>query len=145
MVRNDFLQLIRLSALAKLLSKKTSHNLHFNWFNWFNGRLVADVTRRALSPTFEHLKLVRIYLLRLRRMIVNAENAKRLAFSAHCETTMDQFSRRSGIAPLIFKPAPKINLGQIRQLSAACLGHGTYDIRCRGRGIRETRRANVRR
>ncbi|MEE9476919.1 MAG: hypothetical protein V3V71_09710, partial [Roseateles sp.] len=40
---------------------------------------------------------------------------------------MDQFSRWSGIAhALLVKQAPKIKLGQVHQLLAACLGHRTY-------------------
>lgn len=40
---------------------------------------------------------------------------------------MDQFSRWSGIAhALLVKHVPKIKLGQVHQLLAACLGHRTY-------------------
>ena len=40
---------------------------------------------------------------------------------------MDQFSRWSGIAhALLVKQAPKIKLGKVHQLLAACLGHRTY-------------------
>jgi len=40
---------------------------------------------------------------------------------------MDQFSRWSGIAhSLVSKHTPKIKLGQVHQLLAACLGHRTY-------------------
>lgn len=40
---------------------------------------------------------------------------------------MDQFSRWSGIAhSILSKHAPKIKLGQVHQLLAACLGHRTY-------------------
>ena len=40
---------------------------------------------------------------------------------------MDQFSRWSGIAhSLLSKHTPKIKLGQVHQLLAACLGHRTY-------------------
>ena len=40
---------------------------------------------------------------------------------------MDQFSRWSGIAhSLLSKHTPKIKLGQVHQLLAACLGHQTY-------------------
>jgi hypothetical protein len=40
---------------------------------------------------------------------------------------MDQFSRWSGIVhSLISKHTPKIKLGQVHQLLAACLGHRTY-------------------
>ncbi len=40
---------------------------------------------------------------------------------------MDQFSRWSGVAhALLIKHVPKIKLGQVHQLLAACLGHRTY-------------------
>lgn len=40
---------------------------------------------------------------------------------------MDQFSRWSGIAhSLLSQHTPKIKLGQVHQLLAACLGHRTY-------------------
>lgn len=40
---------------------------------------------------------------------------------------MDQFSSWSGIAhSLVSKQTPKIKLGQVHQLLAACLGHRTY-------------------
>lgn len=40
---------------------------------------------------------------------------------------MDQFSRWSGVAhALLVKHVPKIKLGQVHQLLAACVGHRTY-------------------
>lgn len=56
-----------------------------------------------------------------------AADAKRSTFAALCETTMDQFSRWSGIVhAALSQQHPKIRLGQIHQLLAACLGHRTY-------------------
>jgi hypothetical protein len=60
-------------------------------------------------------------------MFVKAAGAKRLTSAALRLTTMKQFSRWSGIAhSLLSKHSPKISLGQVHQLLAACLGHRTY-------------------
>jgi hypothetical protein len=60
-------------------------------------------------------------------MIAKAVGTKCLTSAAVRLTTMNQFSRWSGIAhSLLSNYSPKIKLGQVQQLLAACLGHRTY-------------------